>query len=398
MSQKIHTANNDMAAEESIAAVSADSTNEASADETKIEQIGQESAETKDDIAKKDSEETVSSEKRERDKYSAVMLERNAEYFAENYKFADALDSFRQALIYYKKTDDWTGIARIHYRIGFCQEQLKKNNEAFNSYNESKKIYLKLENLDDYSIVSNQLAKAYFFAERKEDAIEEYKETIKLGSKNDEIYNNLGFILIDQGGFQEAEEYLKEAVKLREDKAADEVHLCYNNLGVIQYKLGNYEKAEQYFTLGLERDLRKPEDDRSIQYTVFLKPQFKDKTFSDMLMYQDVDTKACIMLNLAAAQGMQNKMKQAVETCSTALTLDQDRPYLYQAAGWIYLNAGEEKRALEYFRRALPYDPANTDLKTVVDMINPFINMKVGRNDPCPCGSGKKYKKCHAGV
>jgi preprotein translocase subunit SecA len=20
---------------------------------------------------------------------------------------------------------------------------------------------------------------------------------------------------------------------------------------------------------------------------------------------------------------------------------------------------------------------------------------KTGRNDPCPCGSGKKYKKCH---
>jgi preprotein translocase subunit SecA len=25
----------------------------------------------------------------------------------------------------------------------------------------------------------------------------------------------------------------------------------------------------------------------------------------------------------------------------------------------------------------------------------PIINKdKVGRNDPCPCGSGKKYKKC----
>jgi len=22
-------------------------------------------------------------------------------------------------------------------------------------------------------------------------------------------------------------------------------------------------------------------------------------------------------------------------------------------------------------------------------------NEKIGRNDPCPCGSGKKYKKCH---
>ena len=25
----------------------------------------------------------------------------------------------------------------------------------------------------------------------------------------------------------------------------------------------------------------------------------------------------------------------------------------------------------------------------------PKRNLKVGRNDPCPCGSGKKYKHCH---
>lgn len=26
----------------------------------------------------------------------------------------------------------------------------------------------------------------------------------------------------------------------------------------------------------------------------------------------------------------------------------------------------------------------------------PIVNgPKVGRNDPCPCGSGKKYKNCH---
>jgi preprotein translocase subunit SecA len=23
------------------------------------------------------------------------------------------------------------------------------------------------------------------------------------------------------------------------------------------------------------------------------------------------------------------------------------------------------------------------------------VAKKVGRNDPCPCGSGKKYKNCH---
>ncbi len=35
--------------------------------------------------------------------------------------------------------------------------------------------------------------------------------------------------------------------------------------------------------------------------------------------------------------------------------------------------------------------------KTVVkDKDDPWVN--VGRNDPCPCGSGKKYKKCHGAV
>ena len=24
-----------------------------------------------------------------------------------------------------------------------------------------------------------------------------------------------------------------------------------------------------------------------------------------------------------------------------------------------------------------------------------IISKKVGRNEPCPCGSGKKYKLCH---
>ena len=29
--------------------------------------------------------------------------------------------------------------------------------------------------------------------------------------------------------------------------------------------------------------------------------------------------------------------------------------------------------------------------------VNVLIHARMGRNDPCPCGSGKKYKKCHGG-
>ena len=36
-----------------------------------------------------------------------------------------------------------------------------------------------------------------------------------------------------------------------------------------------------------------------------------------------------------------------------------------------------------------------TDLETLLNTPKPKIaEKKVGRNEPCPCGSGKKYKKC----
>ncbi len=40
------------------------------------------------------------------------------------------------------------------------------------------------------------------------------------------------------------------------------------------------------------------------------------------------------------------------------------------------------------------------DTSDVLKLLNPTPPARAlptpGRNDPCPCGSGKKYKKCHA--
>jgi len=35
-----------------------------------------------------------------------------------------------------------------------------------------------------------------------------------------------------------------------------------------------------------------------------------------------------------------------------------------------------------------------SDLEKLLNPPKPIRSEKVGRNDPCPCGSGKKYKKC----
>ena len=43
---------------------------------------------------------------------------------------------------------------------------------------------------------------------------------------------------------------------------------------------------------------------------------------------------------------------------------------------------------------AAPPRPARTGGDDVIKTVR-REEPKVGRNDPCPCGSGKKYKKCH---
>ena len=46
------------------------------------------------------------------------------------------------------------------------------------------------------------------------------------------------------------------------------------------------------------------------------------------------------------------------------------------------------------------FDEDSTDEKIENDKAQPFVrsNEKVGRNQPCPCGSGKKYKQCHGKI
>ena len=55
-----------------------------------------------------------------------------------------------------------------------------------------------------------------------------------------------------------------------------------------------------------------------------------------------------------------------------------------------------EKNGWEYTIDLEPDKPEDiTDLEILLNPPKPIIaEKKVGRNEPCPCGSGKKYKKC----
>ena len=73
------------------------------------------------------------------------------------------------------------------------------------------------------------------------------------------------------------------------------------------------------------------------------------------------------------------------------VNLNYDKERLYKnmveaKADWLYTLPQWDKHLTEERRQELYKEQKRS--KTVVK------GQKVGRNDPCPCGSGKKYKKC----
>ncbi len=100
-------------------------------------------------------------------------------------------------------------------------------------------------------------------------------------------------------------------------------------------------------------------------------------------------------------------MNDVADACAAAQ--DQPRSYLRRNDPWQFYDpqaiaqrqqrwAGEDRKALE---REARLSNEKEDVEDIEDDNNhgyteTYVrgSPKIGRNDPCPCGSGKKYKKC----
>ena len=57
----------------------------------------------------------------------------------------------------------------------------------------------------------------------------------------------------------------------------------------------------------------------------------------------------------------------------------------------------EQRRAEQNFTMSLTHGESDADEETTNSTFKRH-EKKVGRNDPCPCGSGKKFKSCHGRI
>ncbi len=125
----------------------------------------------------------------------------------------------------------------------------------------------------------------------------------------------------------------------------------------------------------------------------------RDKTFSGALGELAQDFGASAEMFMGFLDGINtslttpNKLEEAEFDTQIALPIDFEKLYfnmLEAKADWLIampqwediLPLEERKRITKEFRASKVFTSDET----------------VGRNDPCPCGSGKKYKKCCGAV
>ena len=83
-----------------------------------------------------------------------------------------------------------------------------------------------------------------------------------------------------------------------------------------------------------------------------------------------------------------NPIEEMEEDTVVSLAFDKERLYKNMVdakAPWLYELAQWNEIFDEDKRKELYLEAKNTIIKP----------KKVGRNEPCPCGSGKKFKQCH---
>jgi tetratricopeptide (TPR) repeat protein len=105
---------------------------------------------------------------------------------------------------------------------------------------------------------------------------------------------------------------------------------------------------------------------------------------------------ACLWLEAKALDRLGHTLA-AAERIDEAVRLDRDRalaPMLLDAAN-LASDRGDVDAALR-FARAAGLDERDDFVRMLGDLV-PTAPPGIGRNDPCFCGSGRKYKQCHLG-
>ena len=131
-------------------------------------------------------------------------------------------------------------------------------------------------------------------------------------------------------------------------------------------------------------------DDRTPEGKEFWLDYFqREKAIYEKILENPVEMMIGFLDGIEDSLIVPNKVDELEEDSQVALGYDPEKLYMNMVdcnAEWLYTLPQWDKILTPERRKEL-YKIQKSS-KTIVKP------PKVGRNDPCPCGSGKKYKKC----
>lgn len=292
---------------------------------------------------------------------------------------------------------------------------------ALTKYHESLKIRKILNDKAGTSIALFNLGSVLLDMGKISEAYDEYEQCLKIANEigNKQIIakalNGLGRIFYKQSKYKEALKMHYEGLKIAEEIGdKDEIAVSHNHIGNFYYANGDPNKALAEYNQSLDI-LKEIGIKRGIASTVSniancLKALGKRTEALELhkrslLLWEEIGNRRNIITShdeIAAFLFEQKKYSLSLSHLFQALALTN------QTAGSskIYISHILKIRTTigqKEFKKL-----AYQTFDTIPDALKQFVNLeelttdatvhyetpKVGRNDPCPCGSGKKYKKC----
>ena len=315
-------------------------------------------------------------------------------------RLRDAYIYANRSLSVWQSIKDSEGLGRAHRNMGNIYVDSGDARRAMEHFSKSQEKFREAGKPDEMAPAIIHKASVLYSQANYAEAMKVYSDGIEEDKcRHYLVLNNYGFLLMMNSEYEKALTMLEGAWKDIEARKIedDDLALVKLNIGMAYVLQGQADKGETFLREAAEL-LEKYPDARAVELLLQVNDEYREQGFQKCLIVDNAKKQAIAHLNLAAIMAWANKRDEAIKEAELGVELDKDAAYPYLAAGWIYLALGDKDKANRAFQRAYSKEPSNEEFKKALRLVNPFVLNKVGRNEPCPCGSGKKFKKCHGAL
>lgn len=333
-----------------------------------------------------------------------------------------ALNKFEESLKIYNRIGNKSGIAITLIGIGGMYSTFGNNETALMKFEESLKINSEISDKFGIAQSLSQIGSVYQDQGLNKEALEKVEESLKIFEEIGSKYgiasslNSIGTLFLDDYKIDKAlERFLKSQKIYAEIGDRAGVATSYSNIGTCFAGKGKRKEALLKFEESLK--IRNEIGDKSgiaicickIGQTYFEKDDVDEaieRYRQSIKIHEKIGDKLRIstvsrLIGVAYSSDKKKQYKEALDYLFKSISYDIQigRDYSQSVEP---IRKIRDRIGLNYFRTLAQEAYNNQPFETQKhipfrELLNEPIQRetKIGRNDPCTCGSGKKYKQCH---